>query len=237
LIDQPSSDAARDSSSRAAHDSHGHESSGASRESLSFDAIMRGRRSVRRYLPRPVTHESITAVLEAARWAPSPHGRMPWRFAVLTHPQTKTRLADAMAAEWRRNLELDQQAPEIIATRLTKSRERIQNAPVLILACLYLNELDPYPDARRQEAERIMAIQSLGAAVQNLLLKAYQIGLDGGWMCAPLFCPEAVVAALELDADLIPHALITLGYAAADPKRRDRLPLASIVVRWEGPEA
>ena len=34
------------------------------------------------------------------------------------------------------------------------------DAPVLVLACLYLNDLDVYPDAERQEAERIMAIQS-----------------------------------------------------------------------------
>jgi coenzyme F420-0:L-glutamate ligase/coenzyme F420-1:gamma-L-glutamate ligase len=180
-----------------------------------------------------VAREAIAAVLEAARWAPSPHGRMPWRFAVLTHAATKARLAEAMAAEWQRNLELDQQPSEVVAARLATSKQRLRHAPVLILACLYLNDLDRYPDARRQEAETIMAIQSLGAAIQNLLLKAYHLGLDGGWMCAPLFCPEVVVQALDLDPDLIPQALITLGYAAADPKRRERLPLASIVARWE----
>src|SRR5829696_7125109 len=40
-----------------------------------------GRRSVRRYLNRGVPEEVIVRVLEAARWAPSPHGRQPWRFA------------------------------------------------------------------------------------------------------------------------------------------------------------
>lgn len=225
--------AARDSAPRAAHDLDADESLRQSRESLTFDAIIRGRRSVRRYESRPVAREAIAAVLEAARWAPSPHGRMPWRFAVLTHAATKARLAEAMAAEWQRNLELDQQPSEVVAARLATSKQRLRHAPVLILACLYLNDLDRYPDARRQEAETIMAIQSLGAAIQNLLLKAYHLGLDGGWMCAPLFCPEVVVQALDLDPDLIPQALITLGYAAADPKRRERLPLASIVARWE----
>ena len=65
------------------------------------------------------------------------------------------------------------------------------DAPVLVLACLYLNDLDVYPDAERQEAERIMAIQSLGAAVQNLLLTIYSEGYDAGWMCAPLFVPRS----------------------------------------------
>jgi hypothetical protein len=49
-------------------------------------------------------------------------------------------------------------------------------------------------------------------------------------MCAPLFCPEVVVEALGLDPALIPHALITLGYAAKDPVRRPRRPLADLIV-------
>ena len=51
-----------------------------------------------------------------------------------------------------------------------------------------------------------MAVQSLGAAAQNMLLAAYDLGLDAGWMCAPLFCPEEVVEALALDQALVPHA-------------------------------
>ena len=78
-----------------------------------------------------------------------------------------------------------------------------------------------------------MAIQSLGAAVQNMLLMAYDLGLDTGWMCAPLFCPDVVCVALDLDQRLIPHALITVGYAAADPNRRERLPLSSLIVRFD----
>jgi nitroreductase len=78
-----------------------------------------------------------------------------------------------------------------------------------------------------------MAIQSLGAAVQNMLLQAYELGLDTGWMCAPLFCPNVVANAIDIDPALIPHALIPLGYTAADPQRRERLPLSSLIVRWE----
>jgi len=66
-----------------------------------------------------------------------------------------------------------------------------------------------------------------------MLLMAYDLGLDAGWMCAPLFCPEVVCEALELDRRLIPHALITVGYAAADPLRRERLPLSTLIVRFE----
>lgn len=191
---------------------------------------------MRQYQPAPVARALIEQVLEAARWAPSPHGRQPWRFVVLTRQESKERLASAMGETWQKNLEMDGQSAEIVRIRREKSRQRILYAPALILPCLYLEDLDHYPDEQRQSDETIMAVQSLGAAIQNMLLMAYDLGLDGGWMCAPLFCPEVVCQALDLDARLIPHALITLGYAAADPKRRERLPLSKLIVHFDEDE-
>jgi coenzyme F420-0:L-glutamate ligase/coenzyme F420-1:gamma-L-glutamate ligase len=201
--------------------------------SADLATLLRGRRSVRIYQDRPVPREFIEQMLEAARWAPSPHGRQPWRFVVLTLLELKTRLADYMGETWQQNLEMDGQDEAIVNIRLEKSRQRILHAPALIIPCLYLEDLDRYPDEQRQADETTMAVQSLGAAIQNMLLTAYDLGLDAGWMCAPLFCPEVVCAALNLDTRLIPHALITVGYAGADPKRRERLPLSTLVVRFD----
>jgi PPOX class probable F420-dependent enzyme len=195
-----------------------------------MDALL-GRRSVRRYLDRGVPEEVVERVLEAARWAPSPHGRQPWRFAVISQEETKARLAEAMGEEWRANLEMDGQSDEVVGKRLEGSRKRLLAAPVLVLLCLYLEDLDIYPDSARQQNETAMAVQSLGATAQNMLLAAYSLGLDVGWMCAPLFCPEKVTEALGLDPRLIPHALLTLGYAKGDPlRRRSRKSLAELVV-------
>jgi PPOX class probable F420-dependent enzyme len=200
---------------------------------VDFLPLARGRRSVRAFTGRPVPRAALETMLEAARWAPSPHGRQPWRFAVLTQPERKAALANAMGAEWQRTLEMDGEPAEVIQLRLEKSQERIRTAPALILACLYLADLDVYPDADRQHAEEVMAIQSLGAAVQNMLLAAYAVGLDCGWMCAPLFCPDTVRAALGLDAALIPHALLAVGYAGADPKRRPHRPAGELTVLFD----
>lgn len=195
--------------------------------------LLRGRRSVRAYQNRPVAPELLDQILEAARWAPSPHGRQPWRFVVITSQQIKTTLADAMGETWQKNLHMDGQSADIVQIRLEKSRQRILHAPTLVIPCLYLEDLDHYPDEQRQADEKTMAIQSIGAAIQNMLLMAYDLGLDAGWMCAPLFCPEVVCEALALDKRLIAQALITIGYAATDPKRRERLPLSSLVIHLD----
>lgn len=211
------------------------QSAGESNLSNGYDflALAKGRRSVRAFEDRPVPRSVLETMIEAAGWAPSPHGRQPWRFAVLTRPLAKRALADAMGAEWQRTLEMDGESSDVVALRLQKSHERIQTAPAILLACLYLEELDRYPDADRQRAEETMATQSLGAALQNALLCAYSLGLHTGWMCAPLFCPETVRAALGLEESLIPHALITVGYLAREPKRRPRRPLDELIIRFD----
>lgn len=195
--------------------------------------LLRNRRSVRTYQDRPVERALLEQMLEAARWAPSPHGRQPWRFVVLTQQELKQRLAEQMGETWRANLQMDGQSEDIVNIRVVKSHQRILWAPAIIIPCLYLEDLDHYPDQKRQANEITMAIQSLGAAVQNMLLMAYDLGLDTGWMCAPLFCPEVTCNALDLDKRLIPHALITVGYAAADPVRRPRLPLDHLIIRFD----
>jgi F420 biosynthesis protein FbiB-like protein len=172
-------------------------------------------------------------MVEAARWSPSPHGAQPWRFVVLTRPEAKRALAEAMGEEWRRTLAMDGEDEEIVTRRLQLSHQRIEQAPALILACLHLAGLDRYPDPDRQRAEEVMAIQSLGAAIQSMLLAAYSLGLDTGWMCAPLFAQRTVRAALDLDASLIPHALIPVGYKAAEPKRRPHRPASELIARFD----
>lgn len=204
-----------------------------SRTELDFAALAQGRHVVRQFLATEVPRPLVEQTLEAARWAPSPHGMQPWRFAVITRPDLKLKFADAMSDEWRRNLTMDGETAEVVETRLRKSRNRLLNTPVLVIPCLYMEGMHHYPDPLRAEAEITMAVQSIGAAIQNMLLSAYSLGLDTGWMCAPLFAPDVVRSALDLDASLAPHALIQLGYVAQDPPRRPHRPLSELIVRYD----
>ena len=76
-----------------------------------------------------------------------------------------------------------------------------------------------------------MFVQSLGAALQNLLLAAHARGLAGYLKGAPLFCAPAVAQALDLPVDWQPAFLVLLGYPADDvgPSPRSPVPLDSIL--------
>jgi len=194
-----------------------------------FDAI-HARRSIRRYTDRPVDRATIDAILDAAIHAPSAHNRQPWRFAVVTSPEAKARLASAMGERLRADRLADGDSPDVVEADVSRSRARITAASVIVLACLTMSDMDRYPDARRGDAERIMAIQSVAAAIQNLLLDAHALGLGTSWMCAPLFASGEARAALDLPDDWEPQALITMGYPAAEAKPKEIKPLSSQVV-------
>lgn len=192
--------------------------------------LIASRRSVRRYRDEPVAKEIVQRLVRAASAAPSAHNRQPWRFVVVTEPPDKERLARAMGERLGADRARDGDDAEAIRQDVSRSFARISGAPVLILVTLTLGEMDSYPDAKRREAEYLMAVQSTAMATQNLLLAAHAEGLGACWLCAPLFCADTVRDALGLAAELQPQGLVTLGYPAQPGKERPRKALDDILL-------
>ena len=185
-----------------------------------LDAIAT-RRSVRRFAPRAVAPALLRELIAAACAAPAPHHSRPWRF-VEVGPEARPRLIEAMAVAWRADAASDGLSDSRIEGALRRSRKQTVNAPLLLLACLELDSARSWPDDRRRAAERDMYMQSLGAALQNLLLAAHAHGLGGYLKGAPLFCPAVVAEALALPDGWQPAFLVLLGYPAegAGPGKR-----------------
>jgi F420 biosynthesis protein FbiB-like protein len=190
-----------------------------------IDAIFT-RRSVRRTTGEPVPRELITRLVSAATWAPSAHNRQPWRFAALDDAATIERLARAMGDRLRADLQADGVPDAAVEADVARSYRRITGGAAVIALCLSMEDMDKYPDERRAQLEALMAAQSTAMAGQNLLLAAHDAGLGAYWMCAPLFCPDVVRAALDLPPDWQPQALLILGWPAETPVK-DRKPLES----------
>lgn len=193
-----------------------------------FHNFLHTRRSIRNFLPQPVSNDALKRILETTTYAPSAHNRQPWRFALLTSAEAKEGLADAMGADFRRDLSKDNLPDDEINTRIERSRSRILGAPVVIVLCMDSSEMDAYPDDRRGQAERTMAIQSTALAGLQLMLAAHAEGLGSVWTCGPLFAPEVVHAALDLPDEWQPQAMIFIGYPAEEPGPRLRTPVQEI---------
>ena len=188
-------------------------------------ANISGRRSVRRYQPSSIDRDVVKRLLTAASRAPSAHNKQPWRFVVLDTFESRDTLAQAMGEKLRRDRTADGDASDLIETDIDRSYQRITQAPVGIVLCVDMRDMDHYPDRGRNEAEYLMAVQSTAMAAQNLLLAARAEGLGACLMCAPLFCPEIVTESLQLPPQWRAQMLVTVGEPATPGKERPRLPI------------
>lgn len=192
--------------------------------------LLSTRQSVRRFLSQPVPADVADRLLKAAIQAPSAHNRQPWRFAVLATVASKDRLASALGIDFRRDLLADGLSPAEVEAQVERSYRRIVEAPMAVLLCMDLSDMDVYPDSTRQAIESTMAVQSVAMAGQNLLLAAHAEGLGGVWICAPLFAGETARTALDLPISWQPQGLLLVGYPANTPVPRPRKPLEEVVL-------
>ncbi|MBD9358884.1 nitroreductase family protein [Methylomonas albis] len=134
-----------------------------------------------------VSPTDITAVLEAARWAPSCFNDQPWRYVVCDKAHD--------AAAW-------QNALAVIAE---KNQLWAKNAPVLILAVAMEN-------FNHNGKPNRWAAYDTGAASLSLCLQATALGLIVHQMGG--FDADKARQALSLPDDCTPMAMLALGYQA-----------------------
>lgn len=186
------------------------------------------RRSIRKYKQQMVTKEQIEQIIHAAALAPSVKNRQPWKYIVYTEAE-KQKLLEAMETglqkEQKNHTLLPQSAfglPDAFHT-LTVMRE----APVLIIV-MNTNGKSPYEPVNSDERlAEICDSLSIGASIENLLLKATELGLGTLWIANTCFAYDDLMAAIQSDGQLI--GAVALGYADEQPSQRPRKELNDIL--------
>ena len=56
--------------------------------------LIKSRRSVRNFVYKKIDNDTIGAVLECARWAPSGRNSQPWKVSIVSHPTVKRLIAE-----------------------------------------------------------------------------------------------------------------------------------------------
>lgn len=123
---------------------------------LSPDAVMallKGRRSIRRYRPDAVPEEMVQQLLEAGRWAPSASNRQPWIFIVVRDEAIRQQLAEQAAYYFIR-------------------WAQVGEAPLLLVLC---------GDARNPVYRQFLH-EDVGLAGSQIMLQAHALGLGTCWI-------------------------------------------------------
>jgi coenzyme F420-0:L-glutamate ligase/coenzyme F420-1:gamma-L-glutamate ligase len=198
-----------------------------------FMELARTRRSSKVLGLGEVPVEMVVRAVEAGVWAANAHNSQPWFFIVVVDHEVKKRLLDEMAEQWLEDLIGDGVPRENAVKVVEAGKERSMRASALIVACLSMREMETYWDSGRSRLEYIMGVQSLAAALQNILLALHSMGYGACWRCSPLFAPETVRKVLEIPDDVEPQAMVEVGLKGLET-HGVRKPLKDVVFlnRW-----
>lgn len=186
------------------------------------------RRSIRKFKSAPVDREQIEIIVRAAALAPSAKNRQPWKYIVYTGGE-KDKLLDVME----KALEKEQAEHKLLpqsAFGLPDAFHTLRimrEAPVTIIV-MNTNGQSPYEViATDRRVAEICDSLSIGASIENMLLKATELGLGTLWIANTCFAYDDLVEAIGEPGQLI--GAVTVGHPAEHPQPRPRKPLEEIL--------
>jgi nitroreductase len=170
--------------------------------------LITARKSVRKYLDKPISRKDVQTCIEAARRAPSAHNIQPWRFIVIDDEEVKKGLcAEACGG-------------------IYKNTRFIENAPVLVLLLARL-DLIVNRVARAIQGTNYYLLD-VGIAGEHLVLQAQELGIGTCWI--GWFNSKKARKYLRLPWNYRVVSIISMGYPAEGATRRkEDLPMDEIL--------
>ncbi len=186
------------------------------------------RRSIRKYKTDPIEKPVIEEIIRAGILAPSAKNRQPWKYIVYTK-SSKEQLLDAMEKGLIREKSGKALLPES-AFGLPDAFHTLQimrAAPVIIII-LNENGRSPYEEINTDKrVSEICDSLSIGASVENMLLRATEVGLGTLWIANTCFAYDEMVEYIGTESQLI--GAVALGIPDEEPAQRPRKPLEDVV--------
>jgi len=172
------------------------------------------RRSIRSFRSDPVSKDIIRTIIDAGIKAPSGKNKQPWEFIVVTGDK-KLEMLRVMKEGIR-----DFKSRYGIVGSAEHTAAIMEQAPVIIFV------FNPYGTHHWQEktinqqAVEVVDIQSVGAAIQNMILAATGLGLGTLWIGDTYFAYKELCEWLKKDYQMV--AALALGYTDETPPMRPR---------------
>jgi len=190
---------------------------------MQFRDLVESRASVRQFAPDPVAPDHVREMARLAGLAPSPNNSQPWQFVAVSRLSLLKEMAAAVRAK------VDAIIPAPATDDARRSRQQVEwfstffaDAPLVIAVVLlpYQSVIEEALRSSGLTGAQINAmrgqpdVQSLGAAVEHLLLAAADLGYGGCWMSGPLVARDALERLLAIKPPGRLAALVAIGKPA-----------------------
>ncbi len=167
---------------------------------MELDLAIKNRRSVRQYLDKKVESNNINFILDAAKYAPNSGNKQFWHFIVVEDLNKREQITEAcIGQDW------------------------MKTAPVFIVISYNFEDCKRFYEERAE----MYGMQDSALAAQNIMLKAYDIGLSSCFVS--LFEENAIKRILKIPNNMKFYSIITIGYSneVTQAKRTDLRNLVS----------
>ena len=184
-----------------------------------MDAIKK-RRSIRRFKSGEIPKEDIYDIIRSASLAPSAHNKQMWRFIAISNKEIIKDMRSAIVQE----IEKISNWPEVEGIKNKIRGIRIYStfftkAPIVFAVLVkpyrsLVDELMKLKELKKSQSGLLYShveIQSVSAAIQNLLLAATEKGYGTCWMCGPLIAASALEKILCIEIPWKLMALVPMG--------------------------
>ncbi len=181
--------------------------------------ILEKRTSVRKFKDEEVPLEVLRKIVKAGGMAPSINNSQPWKFVAITNQELLAKMAEAVSTKIKSlfTKELDLEAehvrkkvewfstffvdvPAVIAVVAAPYKAEADDVLTDILTHEELNELRNHPN-----------LQTIGAAVENMLLTAIDLGFGACWLTAPLVAKPELEKLLNVVSPNYLACLVAVG--------------------------
>ena len=199
------------------------------------------RKSVRKFKADKVVKEDIVKMLDAAVHAPSPKNQQTWHFVVIQNSELINKISDIVTKNHTKLADMAKEEKQRkLMMNLLPYYTCFKNAPVLVVVYskeYYMVEETILKD--NNASEEVLnelrfpnsAAQGIGAAVENFLLAATELGYGTCYMTGPTHSKVEIEELIDFEKEEYKlMSMIALGVAEDDiPNSPPRKPLEEVV--------
>ncbi len=201
---------------------------------MEFTDVLRNRVSVRKFTNEKVDENDLRLLIEQAMLAPSVANSQLWKFIAISNTDLLARMSEMVIAKYDELLEDSKAEMKArILERIKLFSSFFVDSP-MVIACIsepYESVIDELAHQTGYSSEEINQfrnhpnIQTMGAAIQTLMLAAENIGYSTCWLTGPMVAKSELEEVLEIHHPDSLIAFVAIGKAAAKPSPKERKPV------------
>ncbi len=204
---------------------------------MELTEVIEKRASVREFTDEPVDPDDLFEMARLAHLAPSVNNSQPWRFIAITNKDLLRRMADAVHEKIARMLpDSEEDRQKLAKSQVCWFSTHFAEAPAVFAVLKHpykavVDVLLPKTGLSHDDINAMRGrpdIESMGAAIENLILAAVDMGYGTCWLSGPLLARQETEELLGVQEPWELEAMVCVGRPASHHQQREKKPVEEV---------